>query len=243
MKVRLDKLLVLRELASDIKEAQAMIGAGKVFINNFCSDKAGTAYDTNIEIRIKKKSRFVSRGGLKLEEALRIFEITVKDAVCVDVGASSGGFTDCLLQHGATKIYAVDVAYGQFSWQLRKDPRVIVLERFNARYLSTNEIPEQINIAVIDASFISLTKLIPPLLPLFKENLAIIALIKPQFELQKDKIGKGGVVRQELLHKEAIDKVSDFARSKGLAIEGVVPSPILGPKGNKEFLIYVHGRR
>jgi 23S rRNA (cytidine1920-2'-O)/16S rRNA (cytidine1409-2'-O)-methyltransferase len=239
LKSRLDELLVIRKLASDIKEAQAIIGAGQVFVNEICSDKAGIFYNFDTDIRLKGKSRYVSRGGLKLEKAVHHFDINVKKFICADIGASTGGFTDCLLQHGAAKVYAVDVAYGQFSWKLRQDPRVVVLERFNARKLTVKEIPDVIDLAVIDASFISLKKLLPPLIPLFSNRLNILALIKPQFELPKEMIGKGGVVRQDSCHKEAVDSISIFAKEKELEVKGVVTSPILGPKGNKEFLIYL----
>ncbi len=181
MKIRLNELLVLRKFASSIKEANGLIGAGDVFVNDTCSDKSGKIYDSSVNIRLKHKCKYVSRGGLKLEKALHHFNIDTTDFICADIGASSGGFTDCLLQHGVSKVYAVDVAYGQFSWKLRKDQRVVVRERFNARNISHKEIPETIDIAVIDASFISLKKLIPPLLPLFGNALNVIALIKPQF--------------------------------------------------------------
>jgi 23S rRNA (cytidine1920-2'-O)/16S rRNA (cytidine1409-2'-O)-methyltransferase len=159
--------------------------------------------------------------------------------ICIDVGASSGGFTDCLLQHGAGKVYAVDVAYGMLDWKLRQDPKVVVIERFNARNISKNQIPEPVDLAVIDAAFISLTKLIPPLIPLFKKDIAIICLIKPQFELPRQLIPKGGVVKIPEHHQQAIDKIKTFAESLHLKTGRVEPSPILGPKGNKEFLLFI----
>jgi 23S rRNA (cytidine1920-2'-O)/16S rRNA (cytidine1409-2'-O)-methyltransferase len=167
--------------------------------------------------------------------------VDVTGMVCIDVGASTGGFTDCLLQNGAAKVYAIDVAYGQLDWKLRKDQRVVVMERFNARKLTPDHIGEFIDLAVLDASFISLTKLIPALLPFFQKNIALIALIKPQFELPKGKIGQGGVVRDAQLHEEAVDALRSFAGKHHLKVEGIVPSPILGPKGNKEFLIFLTG--
>lgn len=241
LKIRLDELLVKHGIAETQKEAQALIGAGQVFANDFIADKPGKLVSLGTDIRLKIKCRYVSRGGLKLEKALEHFQIKVEGACCVDIGASTGGFTDCLLQHGAKRVYAVDVAYGQFAWNLRQDDRVIVVERFNARQLSQKEIPEPLDLAVIDASFISLTKLIPPLLQLPLEDKTILALIKPQFELAKDKVTKGGVVKDASLHQEAINKIRGFASKMNLSVIGVVQSPLLGPKGNKEFIIHLKG--
>ncbi len=241
MKIRLDELLVKNGIAETQKEAQALIGAGQVFTNDLLADKPGTLVSPDTDIRLKIKCRYVSRGGLKLEKALEHFQVKVEGACCVDIGASTGGFTDCLLQHGAKRVYSVDVAYGQFAWNLRQDDRVIVIERFNARQLSQKEIPEPLDLAVIDASFISLTKLIPPLLQLPLEDKIILALIKPQFELAKDKVTKGGVVKDASLHQEAIDKIRGFALKMNLSVIGVVQSPLLGPKGNKEFIICLKG--
>lgn len=237
MKVRLDDLLVQRTLAANIKEARALIGAGSVMVDNAVSDKIGSIHDQHVDIIVKSKGRYVSRGGLKLEKGLSFFAIDVTGWTCVDIGASTGGFTDCLLQHGADRVYAVDVAYGQLDWKLRQDSRVVVLERCNGRNLNHEHVPEKIDFAVIDASFISLTKLLPPLFTFFESELRIVALIKPQFELPKKSIEKGGVVRQKRLHDQAIDDVSNFCLQHGLTIQGTVLSPILGPKGNKEFLI------
>jgi len=239
LKIRLDELILQRKLADSRKDAQALIRAGHVYINNQLVDKPGILFQLNADIRIKEKCRYVSRGGLKLEKALHHFKINVANLCCIDIGASTGGFTDCLLQHGAKRVYAVDVAYGQFSWKLRQDERVRVIERFNARKLSTKEIPEPVDIAVIDASFISLTKLIPPLITLPVEQKTILALIKPQFELPRDKVEKGGVVRDAKLHQEAIDKIERFATEMNQGVAGVVLSPVLGPKGNKEFIICI----
>ncbi len=241
MKTRLDELLVLHKLASDLKTARALIGAGQVYVNDTCSDKAGNLHDLKDHIRTKQGCSYVSRGGLKLEKALSHFSLDVAEMICADIGASSGGFTDCLLQHGAGRVYAVDVAYGQFSWKLRKDPRVVVVERFNARNLSKEQITEPLDLAVIDASFISLTTLLPPLLPLFREKIRILALIKPQFELPKELVEKGGVVKDEYSHQRAIAGVVRFSSARNLKVQGVVESPILGPKGNKEFLISLSG--
>jgi len=219
-----------------------MIGAGEVLVNEQTADKAGVAYPVDIAIRTKQKCRYVSRGGLKLERGLEAFEVDPTGMCCLDVGASSGGFTDCLLQHGAAKVYAVDVAYGQLDWKLRSDNRVVVIERFNARKLQLSDLGEPVQLAVMDTSFISITKIIPALLPLFRDQAQLIALIKPQFELAQHKVGKGGVVREPELHQEAIDKIVDFAASLNLLVAGVVTSPILGPKGNTEFLIHLKGQ-
>jgi 23S rRNA (cytidine1920-2'-O)/16S rRNA (cytidine1409-2'-O)-methyltransferase len=190
-------------------------------------------------IEVKESCPFVSRGGYKLEEGLRFFGIDPTGLVCLDIGASSGGFTDCLLQHGAVKVYAVDVGYGQLAWELRQDSRVVVMERTNARYLKATDFDELPDLAVIDASFISLKLLIPSLLPLFHDKISIVALIKPQFEVGRGKVGKGGVVRDPALQQEVIDGIICFCETLGLKSRGVTPSPILGPKGNKEFLIHL----
>ena len=240
MKRRLDELLVQRQLAADIVTARGMIGAGEVLVNERCADKAGELFAVDCPLRVKHKIRYVSRGGLKLEKALSDFHLDPTGMVCVDIGASSGGFTDCLLQHGARRVYAVDVAYGQLDWKIRTDQRVVVIERLNARKLTPSHIGEAVQLAVMDTSFISITRIIPSLLPLFAEAIQIIALIKPQFELPKDKIGPGGVVRDEALHNEAIAGIIDFADRIGLHHHQPVPSPILGPKGNTEFLILLH---
>ncbi len=239
MKQRLDELLVASGLACDLTQARALIGAGQVLVNEELFDKAGSLLAPDVKIQVKTVCPYVSRGGLKLKGGLDAFEIQLSGWICADIGASSGGFTDCLFQHGARKVYAVDVAYGQLDWKLRQDPRVVVIERFNARMISKTEIPEPLDLAVIDSSFISLTKLIPPLLPLFSDHTRIIALIKPQFELPREKIPKGGVVRDPALHEEAIRKIEIFSENIGLTSPGVIPSPIVGPKGNREFLIYL----
>jgi len=239
VKKRLDELLVAAGLTDDLTRARALIGAGQVLVNGNPVDKAGTVFAPDVSILIKPVCPYVSRGGLKLKGALDAFACDPGGRICADIGASSGGFTDCLLQHGARKVYAVDVAYGQLDWKLRQDPRVIVIERFNARKISRTEIPEAIDLAVIDSSFISLTKLIPPLLPLFEGQVHLIALIKPQFELPREKIPTGGVVRDPALHEEAITKIQSFGQEIGLTSQGVVRSPVIGPKGNSEFLIYL----
>jgi 23S rRNA (cytidine1920-2'-O)/16S rRNA (cytidine1409-2'-O)-methyltransferase len=243
LKLRLDELLLLRKITDDLTTARALIGAGKVFVNDRVSDKAGDLVDSQAHIRTKACCPYVSRGGLKLQEGLSRFGLDVKGMVCVDIGASTGGFTDCLLQNGAKKVYAVDVAYGQLDWKLRLDERVVVIERFNARKLTSTHIDEPVDLAVLDASFISLTKLIPPLLPLFRRSIALIALIKPQFELPRGKIGMGGVVKEAFLHEEALNTIRSFALQNNLTVKDIIPSPILGQKGNKEFLIYLGDSR
>lgn len=239
MKKRLDELVVTAGLADNLDRARALIGAGQVLANDELMDKAGCLLAPEARIQLKPVCPYVSRGGVKLKGGLDAFGYDPGGKICADIGASSGGFTDCLLQHGARRVYAVDVAYGQLDWKLRQDPRVVVIERFNARKISPVQIPECIDLAVIDSSFISLTRLIPPLLPLFGEEGHIIALIKPQFELAREKIPQGGVVRDPALHDEAIHKIQHFAKEIGLNSQGVVRSPIAGPKGNREFLIYL----
>jgi 23S rRNA (cytidine1920-2'-O)/16S rRNA (cytidine1409-2'-O)-methyltransferase len=239
MKIRLDKLLLAKKLAPTRQKAQALIGAGQVMVNNKLADKAGAMIEDSCIIEVKESCPFVSRGGYKLETGLQFFDINPTGLICLDVGASTGGFSDCLLQHGALKVYSVDVGYGQLAWELRQDPRIVVMERTNARYLTKEDFTEPIDLAVIDASFISLKLLIPPLLPLFRENISILALIKPQFEVGRGKVGKGGVVRDPALHQEVIDEIIDFCTMLELKSCGVTPSPILGPKGNKEFLVHL----
>ncbi len=243
MKTRLDKLLVARGLAETRQKAQAIIGSGQVLVAGQVMDKAGSQVDESLEIIIKGKTcPFVSRGGLKLAKGLDFFHLDPSGLICADIGASTGGFTDCLLQNGATLVYAVDVGYGQLDWKLRQDPRVVVLERTNARYLSQEEIPQALDLAVIDAAFISIRLLIPALLPLFgAKPISILSLIKPQFEVGKGKVGKGGVVSDPALHNEVVDSIKEFIASLGLSHRGVTESPILGPKGNKEFLIHIVG--
>lgn len=241
MKIRLDKLLVARGLVESRQKAQAVIGSGQVLVAGQVMDKVGSQVDETLEITIKgKSSPFVSRGGLKLAKGLDYFQLDPTGLICADIGASTGGFTDCLLQNGASLVYAVDVGYGQLDWQLRQDPRVVVLERTNARYLSHEQIPQPLDLAVIDAAFISIKLLIPTLIPLFDDKpVSILSLIKPQFEVGKGKVGKGGVVSDPALHEEIIESIKDFIAGLGLSHRGVTDSPILGPKGNKEFLIHI----
>ena len=239
MKIRLDKLLLERKLAPTRQKAQALIAAGQVLVNNRLADKAGTMVEDSVSITVKESCPYVSRGGYKLEAGLTFFNIKPTAYICLDIGASTGGFTDCLLKNGAAKVYAVDVGYGQLAWELRQNSRVVVMERTNARYLTSENFEDSIDFAVIDASFISLKLLIPPLLPLFREEISILALIKPQFEVGRGKVGKGGVVRDPALHQEVIEDIAIFSKTLGLVSRGVTPSPILGPKGNKEFLTHL----
>ena len=239
MKVRLDKLLLEKSLAPSRQKAQALIAAGQVLVDSRPVDKAGTMVENSAAIEVKETCPYVSRGGYKLEAGLEFFNIRVAGAVCLDIGASTGGFTDCLLKNGAAKVYAVDVGYGQLAWELRQDPRVVVMERTNARYLKIEDLEDLLDLAVIDAAFISLKLLIPPLLPLFKKRISILALIKPQFEVGRGMVGKRGVVRDPALHQDVIDGIIAFCHTLGLQNLGVTPSPILGPKGNKEFLIHL----
>lgn len=242
MKIRLDQLLVQKHLAPTRQKAQALISAGIVLVNGARVDKAGSLLPADSVIEVKGEAcPYVSRGGLKLARGLEFFNIDPQGLVCADVGASTGGFTDCLLQRGARKVFAIDVGYGQLAWKLRNDPRVVVMERTNARYLKSGDIPEPLDLAVIDAAFISLKMLLPPLLAFFSCSASIIALIKPQFEAGKGQVGKGGVIRDSGLHEMVINDIIVFGESIGLTSKGVIPSPILGPKGNKEFLIHFTG--
>lgn len=244
MKTRLDQLLLQHGLAPTLRKAQAMIAAGQVLVNDRPADKAGFLFADDSRIRLKGKTcLYVSRGGLKLAAGLDHFHIDPTGFICADIGASTGGFTDCLLQHGAAKVYAIDVGYGQLAWKLRQDPRVVVMERTNARNLRIGDIEEPLDLAVIDASFISLKTLLPPLLVFFPKNIRVLALIKPQFEIDKDRLGPGGVVRDSDLHEKVVAGIREFAGALGLFPVGVSPSPILGPKGNREFLIYLVSER
>ncbi|GAB6094127.1 TlyA family rRNA (cytidine-2'-O)-methyltransferase [Desulfatiferula olefinivorans] len=235
---RLDVLIVDKGLCESRQRAQALIMAGKVFVNQSLADKPGAQVfeDASIEIRTPDFP-YVGRGALKLENALKCLEIDIRNDVCLDVGASTGGFTDCLLQFGASRVYAVDVGYGQLAWKLRQDPRVISIERTNIRHMPDDMIPEPIDLTTIDTSFISLKVVVPSVLRFLREKARILALIKPQFEVGKGRVGKGGVVRDTRLHDDVIDDLSRFFLSLGLEIEAVIPSPILGPKGNREFII------
>lgn len=239
-KVRLDKLLVDRALVPSRERARALILAGKVVVGEHAVDKAGAQVAEDAPVRLKGEDiPYVSRGGLKLEKGLDHFAVDPAGRVAVDVGASTGGFTDCLLQRGATKVFAVDVGYGQLAWSLREDPRVVNLERTNIRELTAEHLGERPSLAVIDASFISLDKVLPPTLALLAPGAEILALIKPQFEVGKGQVGKGGVVRDAEQHAAVVERIRTLAESLGCLVLGVTESPILGPKGNREFLIHL----
>jgi 23S rRNA (cytidine1920-2'-O)/16S rRNA (cytidine1409-2'-O)-methyltransferase len=238
-KLRLDRLLVDRGIAESRERGQALILAGQVLVNGQKVEKAGSLVPPDAELRILgEQMPYVSRGGLKLEKALAEFRIDVKEATALDVGASTGGFTDCLLQHGAKKVYAVDVGYGQMAWKIRQDPRVVVIERVNIREMAAVLIPEKIDIAVIDVSFISLEKVIPSVIPFLNAGGGIVALIKPQFEVGKGQVGKGGIVRDEAAREAARDRIAAFIAGQGFEVKGVIPSPITGQDGNVEFLMH-----
>ena len=239
-KIRLDKLLVDRALVPSRERARALILAGKVVVGEHAVDKAGAQVAEDAPVRLKGEDiPYVSRGGLKLEKGLDHFAVDPAGRVAVDVGASTGGFTDCLLQRGATKVFAVDVGYGQLAWSLREDPRVVNLERTNIRELTAERLGERPSLAVIDASFISLDKVLPPTLALLAPDAEVLALIKPQFEVGKGQVGKGGVVRDAEQHAAVVERIRTLAESLGCLILGVTESPILGPKGNREFLIHL----
>ncbi len=234
-KKRIDQLLVERGLAESRQRAQAMIMAGDVLIEDRKVAKAGHQVSEHVEITIKESCPYVSRGGLKLAGGLRAFNIDVQNRICLDVGASTGGFTDCLLQNGAKKVFAVDVGYGQLAWKLRQDERVVVIERANIRYLPETTLSEPVDLITIDVSFISLKIVIPSVLKFLKPGGLIIALIKPQFEIGKGRVGKGGVVRDPRDHQEVLAGITLFAQQQGLTCRTAETSPIIGPKGNVEF--------
>lgn len=237
-KERLDKLLVARGLAETRAKAQALILAGQVFAKEQRLDKAGLEVPVDLEIVIKEPLPYVSRGGLKLAAALDHFRIDPSGMTCLDVGASTGGFTDCLLQRGARRVVALDVGHGQIDWKLRQDPRVEVRENVNARYLQPEDFAERFDLAVIDVSFISLTKILPTIPALLGEKGIIVALIKPQFEVGREEVGKGGIVRDEAAQQRVVEEITGFAESLGWKRCGLIDSPILGADGNREFLAY-----
>lgn len=238
---RLDRLLVERGLIPSRQRAEALILAAHVRVNGEVITKAGYRVNTDADVVVHGSDHpFVSRGGLKLAHALEVFQVSAEGLVAMDVGASTGGFTDCLLQHGARKVYAVDVGYGQLAWRLRQDPRVVVLERQNIRYLHREQVPEDVQLVTIDVSFISLKLVVPVLLTFLAPYGRLIALIKPQFEAGRENIGKKGVVRDLQVHTMVCEDIHDFFEKHGLQIIGMVPSPILGPQGNREFLLAAH---
>lgn len=234
---RLDQVLVDRQFAESREKARALILSGSVLVNGVRVDKAGQPVDVEAAIEMLERPKYVGRGGLKLEAALQHFGIDATGKICLDVGSSTGGFTDCLLQHGAPRVYAIDVGTGQLDWKLRNDPRVIVKEQVNARYLSREHVPEPIDLAVCDVSFISVTMILPVLPGLLAPAGEMVILVKPQFELARGQVGKGGIVRDPQLQESACDKVRAAVESLGFRTD-IIPSPILGAEGNREFLLY-----
>lgn len=244
MKERLDVLLVQRGLAPSREKAKAMIMEGNVFVAGQREDKAGSAFDEKAEIEVRGNTlRYVSRGGLKLEKAVKSFGIDLEGKICMDIGASTGGFTDCMLQNGAGKVYAVDVGYGQFAWKLRQDARVVCMEKTNIRYVTTEDIEDVLDFASVDVSFISLEKVLPAAKELLSSEGEMVCLIKPQFEAGREKVGKKGVVRDPEVHKEVIDRIVGFARGIGFNIKNLDYSPIKGPEGNMEYLVHIQKGR
>lgn len=240
MKERLDVLLVNRRLADSREKAKAIIMSGIVFVDGQKEDKAGSMFDVSCNIEVKGNTlKYVSRGGLKLEKAMEVFPVKLDGTVCMDVGSSTGGFTDCMLMNGAVKVYSVDVGHGQLAWKLRQDERVVVMEKTNIRYVTSEDIEDMLDFASIDVSFISLTKVLLPVKNLLKPDGEIVCLIKPQFEAGRDKVGKKGVVRDKAVHIEVINSVLQFAVSIGFDIKGLDFSPIKGPEGNIEYLAYI----
>ncbi len=241
-KVRLDQLLVSRGFFTSREQAQRAILAGEVSVGTRTAAKASEALDEKTVIAVKPTRKYVGRGALKLEPALDYFDIELQGKTALDIGASTGGFTDCMLQRGAEKVYAVDVGYGQLDWKLRNDPRVIVLEKTNARFLTREKIPELVDVCVIDVSFISLTLILPKAFALLKRSGVILALIKPQFELQRSDVGKGGIVRDPRLHQKSQDKIVAFVNNLGHVVAGIAPAAIKGADGNQEFLACIRKR-
>ena len=243
MKDRLDILLVKRGLAESREKAKAIIMSGIVYVDGQKEDKAGQTFAEEVDIEVRGNTlKYVSRGGLKLEKAMECFDVSVENKVCMDIGASSGGFTDCMLQNGATKVYAVDVGHGQLAWKLRNDERVVVMEKTNIRYVKPEDIGEEIDFASIDVSFISLSKVLPAAFNLLKENGEIVALIKPQFEAGREKVGKKGVVREKSTHIEVIQNCFEYARENNFSVEELEFSPVKGPEGNIEYLCFLEDR-
>ncbi len=236
-RLRLDLLVVDRGLAESREKAQALILAGQVLVNGQKAVKAGANVDSAAKIELLEQPRYVGRGGLKLEAALEHFTIDPAGKICLDVGSSTGGFTDCLLQRGAARVYAIDVGTGQLDWKLRNDPRVIVQEQVNARYLTRDQVPEPIALAVCDVSFISITMILPALAGLLAPDAEMVILVKPQFELDRDQVGKGGIIRDPALHHQACQRVEKAVRELGFDTQ-IIPSPILGAEGNREFLLH-----
>jgi 23S rRNA (cytidine1920-2'-O)/16S rRNA (cytidine1409-2'-O)-methyltransferase len=241
--VRIDSLIVDKGLIKSRQRAKTMIMAGKVLVNDQVVDKPGTLVDPIATLIVKQDDNpFVSRGGLKLEKALQTLPVDVTGLTCMDIGASTGGFTDCLLQYGAAKVFSIDVGYGQLDWTLRNDPRVVVIERTNIRHMPFETINQSVDLVVADTSFISLKKVIPSAVKFMHNNTRVLALIKPQFEAGREKIGKGGVVKDPATRQQVISDLKTFFKDNGFIVNQVVPSPILGPKGNEEYIISLNYR-
>ncbi len=237
-KQRLDAELVARGIIQSREQAKAAIMAGQVYVNNQKADKAGESVSAEDKIEFRgEKLAYVSRGGLKLEKAMELYGFKLDNKICMDVGASTGGFTDCMLQKGATKVYSIDVGYGQLAWKLRQDERVVNLERTNVRYITTEQVPDIVDFVSIDVSFISLGLVIPVLVPFLSDEAMMVCLVKPQFEAGKDKVGKHGVVRDPVTHMEVLERAVGFAKNAGFGIVGLEFSPIKGPQGNIEYLM------
>ena len=240
MKKRLDILVTERGLAESREKAKTLIMAGQVYVDGQKADKPGDTFSEDAAVEVRGKGLpYVSRGGLKLEKAMREFGLQLQGRTCMDIGASTGGFTDCMLQNGAQRVYSVDVGYGQLAWSLRTDPRVVNLERTNARYLTQEQVPEEIGFFSVDVSFISLTLILPAVRLLLAEHGQAVCLIKPQFEAGREKVGKKGVVRDKAVHEEVIEKIRSFALENGFSVLGLTFSPVKGPEGNIEYLIYL----
>ena len=240
MKERLDVLLVKRNLAESREKAKAIIMSGNVFVEGQREDKAGSTFPEEVSIEVRGHTLpYVSRGGLKLEKAMNHFDIELQNKVCMDIGASTGGFTDCMLQNGAEKVFAVDVGHGQLDWKLRNDPRVVCMEKTNIRYVTPQDIDDVLDFASVDVSFISLTKVLGPARELLADGGEMVCLIKPQFEAGREKVGKKGVVREKSTHREVIQKIMDYAMSIGFDLCALDFSPIKGPEGNIEYLLYM----
>mgnify|MGYP001109438590 CR=1 FL=1 len=239
-KERLDVLLVKRGLAESREKAKAIIMTGNVFVKEQREDKAGSTFDEDVVIEVKgAPMKYVSRGGYKLEKAMELWQVPLEDKVCMDVGSSTGGFTDCMLQNGAHKVYAIDVGTNQLAWKLRQDERVVSMEKTNIRYVTHENVPDEIGFSSIDVAFISLTKVLVPVRNLLESHGQVVCLIKPQFEAGKDKVGKKGVVRDKAVHLEVIEMVIAFAKSIGFEILNLEFSPIKGPEGNIEYLLHL----
>ncbi len=239
-KIRLDAAVFERGLTESREKAKVLIMAGEVYVNNQKADKPGTQVSEDDKIEVRSNTlRYVSRGGLKLEKAMQVYGITLEGKICADIGASTGGFSDCMLQNGAEKIYAIDVGYGQLAWKLRCDPRVVNLERTNFRYVTHEQVPDMLDFASVDVSFISLKLILPVLHTLLKDNGCAVCLIKPQFEAGKENVGKKGVVRDIAVHKDVVETITDFMVKTGFSVLGLDFSPIKGPQGNIEYLAYI----